>query len=307
MEKFSGEVAESYQAELKLTGRVRTRSLTGGKSAVFGATGTATAGYHLRGTKFDEGSGGSQLSEVNFGQRKIDLDRPIFTSHFVDEWEEMVNHYDVRGPISSAMGQALGVLTEQQNFRTLYKGSLTSSGAVDGQGGGNDITNADAGTSAGAFLTSLEAQILFWDNANVPEAGRFCFVRPDLYMKLVDLTDFQSVDLGNGGNGSLKDNMVGRLKGVDIFKTTVMPSDNYTDSNGGDDYTVSGMVNDYDCNMTNVVAVLGTPRALGTVTLKGVKIESKYDMMAGGTIFKASKAFGSGVLRESDCGSIRTA
>jgi hypothetical protein len=297
LKKFSGEVAEFYQAETKLLSRVRTKTIAGGKSYTFGATGDATAAYHLRGVRAID-----DLDQTQFGERLIKLDRPISNFQFIDEWEEMVNHFDVRGPIASAMGQAVGVLAEKQGFRTLFRGSEATAD-VAGQALGLQQTIANAGTSAADFLSGLEAQIQDWNEKNVPMAGRFCFVTPAVWNLLVDLTDFQSVDLGNGGNGSLKSNDVGMIKGVEIIMTSILPQDDYTTAPS---YTASGMNNDYRCDMEFCVGVFGTARAIGQVTLKGLQVVSQPEPLDSGTYLKTSKACGFGVLRESDCGSIIT-
>jgi len=302
LKKYGGEVAESYKESLVVMPRVRNRVLRGGKSATFGAVGNATAGYHLRGTRFDEDA---QLQTIEFGERVISLDRPMFHSTFIDEWEELVNHFDVRGPITRSQGHALGKLTEGNLMRLLAKGGDATSRAVADQPGGNDMVYLNADTNGADYVQALEDQVQYWDENDVPQEGRFCCVPPAQYRLLVDQTDFHSIDLGNSGNGSLKQGSIGMIRGVTILKSNLVPQDD-TSGDAAPDYATNGKVNDYRVDCADCIGVFGTPRALGVVSLMGVKIETQKDILLGGTIFKASKAIGAGILRESDCGVLRT-
>ena len=303
LQKYGGEVAESYKETLVVMPRVRVRTLRGGKSATFGAVGNATAGYHTAGTRFDEDA---QLSEIDIGERVISLDRPMFHSTFIDSWEEMVNHYDVRGPVTRSQGHALGKLTEQNLMALLAKGGDATAGAITDQPGGNDMVYANAGTNGADYVQAIEDQVQYWDENDVPQEGRFGCVPPAQYRLLVDQTDFHSIDLGNSGNGSLMEGSIGRVRGVTILKSNLVPS---TDTSGdaAPTYAGTGQVNDYRVDCSDCIGVFGTPRSLGVVSLMGVKIETQKDIMLGGTIFKASKAIGANILRESDCGVLRTA
>lgn len=303
LRKFSGEVITHYTAELKLLPRIRMKTLKGGKNYTFAATGEATARLHLRGERAID-----NLSNMEFGERLVKLDRPIVSEQFVDEWEEMVNHFDVRGPITEQMGQSVAQLAEQHAMRALFVGSEVSTD-VAGQPLGNQQVVANVATSAADALGAIEAQILYWNQNNVPMNGRFCLVTPEVWNLLVDLTDFQSVDLGNGGNGSIRTNMVGVIKGVEIIMTTVMPN---TDWAAGATYTPglsdgsNGYANNYVSDMEFCQMLFGTKRAIGGVTLKGLQIYAKKEELDGGSYFKASKTCGFSVLREVDCGSVIT-
>lgn len=303
LEKFGGEVAEAYHNEIVVAPRVRTRTLMGGKQATFPATGKLTAANHLRGTRFDEDA---QLSEWEFGERIISLDRPMFVSTFLDEAEEKMNHYEFRGALARAMAQAVAERSEDFLMRLIIKGADASSGPIADQAGGNDMVYANADTNGADLVTSLEDQVQYWDENNVPKPGRFMVVKPAQYRLLVDQTDFHSMDIGNSGNGSLKEGNVGRMRGVTILESNLVPS---TDTSGDSApaYATNGLVNDYRVDAADVVAVFGTPDSVGQLSLWGFRTESKYKMELGGHLFKVTKAVGAGLLREETCGVVRTA
>lgn len=303
LEKFGGEVAQAYMDEIVVAPRISTRTIKSGKQAQFPATGKLTASNHVRGTRFDEDG---NLSELEFGERVISLDRPAFVSCFLDEAEEKMNHYDTRGPLATAMAQALAELHETRlmQFMILGADSATGAGGMADQGGGNDMVDVNADTNGADLVTAIEDQVEFWDSASVPQGGRFCVVKPAQYRLLVDQTDFHSMDIGNSGNGSLKKGTIGEIRGVTVLKSNLLPqTDTSTDT---PTYAGEGIVNDYAVNAANVIAVFGTPRCVGQLSLWGFRAESKYKMELGGHLFKVTKAIGQNILREEDCGVLRT-
>ena len=200
------------------------------------------------------------------------------------------------------MGQAVAELAEVHAMRALFRGSEVSTD-VAGQALGNQQVVANVATSAADALGAIEAQILDWNQKNVPMPGRFALVTPEVWNLLVDLTDFQSVDLGNGGNGSIKSNEVGTIKGVEIIMTSIMPQSDFTTTPSLSDGT-NGYANNYVGDMEFCHILFGTKRAVGGVTLKGLQIVAKKEEMDGGTYLRAAKTCGFSVLRESDCGSV---
>ncbi len=302
LEKFSGETAASYKNNLVLMHRVRKYTLKGGKSHVFGAVGNATAKHHVRGTHTDEGT---NVGEIEFGERKIDLDRPIFSVAFVDEMEEFMNSYEVRGPVVDSLGSAVADLAESQLMALLAIGGDSTSGAVADQPGGNDMVYLNADTNGADYVEAIKQQVLYWNINKVPMPGRFAVVPPTQYQMLAEMTDFHNVDINNGGNGSMKEGTIGRMHGVDILMSTLVPS---TDISADPDpnYATNGKVNDYRVNAANCIGVFGTPRSLGVVKMKGFQIETEYVRKDKGTWFDASKVVGMNILRESDCGVLRT-
>jgi hypothetical protein len=302
LEKFSGEVLSAYVENLILNGRVRVKSLTGGaKSYTFGAIGHATAAQHLRGVdKYGE------VQEQKIGERLIHLDRPTFNIQFVDEWEEMVNHFDVRQPIAFEMGQAIQEAIEGRLMRLLVQGANKTSPLTD-QPTGNIITSANAGTSGSDLALAIKDQAKYLDTNSVPPDGRYVIVKPTQYYNLAEQTDFQDVNIGNGSNGSLKEGTIGRMYGIDILKSNLVPTTN-TLGDDAPDYEDNGFVNDYRADASNVVALFGTSRALGMVQMKGLAVSmDEQKLRYGGTFFHGARTVGAGVQRESDCGFVQTA
>lgn len=302
LEKYGGEVHMAYAETLAMAPRVRVKNLTGGaKSFTFGATGKSSARKHLRGEdKYGD------VVEQKIGERLIHLDRPDVNTQFVDQWEELVNHFDVRGPLAFEQGQAIAEALEDRLMRLLIIGAGTA-GPLTDHPAGKIVTSANADTSGADLADALKDVAIDWDNKSVPSSTRFCIVKPAQYYLLAEQTDFHSVDIGNGGNGSLKEGTIGRMYGFDILKSNLVPT---TDTSGDDapDYEANGFVNDYRVDASNTVAVCGTNRSVGMVQLQGLEIMMDEQVKRyGGTFIHGQRTYGAGLLRESDCAQIQTA
>lgn len=300
LEKFGGEVLTAYAENLVLVPRMRTRTLTNAKSATFGALGKLVAQQHLRGV--DKHSG---LAEQDVGEKLIHLDRPTYANTFLDEWEEMVNHYDLRQPIAFELGQAIAEDIETRFMRLLVRGASEASSFTD-HPSGNVITSANADTSGADLAEAFKEQAQFYDENSVPAQGRFGIVKPAQYYLLAEQTDFHDMQIGNGSNGSLKEGRIGRMYGIDVLMSNFVPA---TDTSGTTaDYETNGYVNDYFVDATNTVAVFGTGRALGMVQLQGLRmLMDENRARYGGTFFEASRTVGGNLLRPVDCGQVKTA
>lgn len=298
LEKFGGEVARAYAQNLVLAPRIRVKTLTKGKSFTFGATGKMTASYHLR-----AGDKNLALNELEVGERLIHLDRPITSDTFTDEWEEMANHWDIRGPIAEEMGQAIAELVEGNLMNLIIRGAGTA-GPVTGQPAGLVTISLDADTIAADLIVTIEDQVQYWNENSVPQGGRIMLVRPAQFRLLAQQTEFHDQTLGNNGNGSLKEGTVGRMKGVDILQSNLIPT---TDTSAlVPDYAINGQVNDYGSDALNTVALFTTGRALGMVQAKGLRMSMDTQERYGGTFFYGSRTVGANILRESDCGVVNT-
>jgi hypothetical protein len=128
------------------------------------------------------------------------------------------------------------------------------------------------------------------DENDVPEDGRFMFVRPKQYYKLVQAE--KTINRDFGGAGAYSDGKVYRVAGIEIVKTNNLPSG--VVSNGT---VAAGTGNKYAGTFTNVVGVVMHGSAVGTVKLLDLGMEAAYDIRRQGTLMVAKYAVGHGVLR----------
>ena len=128
----------------------------------------------------------------------------------------------------------------------------------------------------------------------VPAEGRKCFLRLEEYYKLANATNAVNVDFS--GRGSIAEGKVLRIAGIDLI-----PVPHFVDSNvnSGVDQgsATNGGSNPQAVNLSNFVALVSHPSAVGTVKLMDLGVEKEYDIRRQGTLMVAKYAMGHGVLR----------
>jgi hypothetical protein len=130
---FSGEVQARFAAQTVLRDKTRIRTIQSGRSAVFNAIGTTTAAYHVPGTEIP----GSNIKQ---DERVINIDDVLLASTFISDFNEAMNHYDVRSAFSREMGDALAQTYDRNLFAVAGAEVLAPSSAIADQGVAEAIT-----------------------------------------------------------------------------------------------------------------------------------------------------------------------
>ena len=128
----------------------------------------------------------------------------------------------------------------------------------------------------------------------VPSEGRKCFMRLEEYYKLANATNAVNVDFS--GNGSIAEGKVLKIAGIELVPVAHFVASNV---NSGVDQgsATAGGSNPQAVNLTNYVALVSHPSAVGTVKLMDLAVEKEYDIRRQGTLMVAKYAMGHGVLR----------
>ena len=257
------------------------RDIAHGKTAQFPASGKATATYHVPGTRL--------LGDViKHNERIIAIDSMLIADTFVSDFDEAMNHYQIRGEYADQLGASLARKGDKQLLQVAVL-AARSSATVNGGDGGSAVTNAAAKT-AGEVLASLmfDASQTF-DEKNVPEGGdtRYIAVKPAQYNLMVQTTKFLNKDWG--GAGSLSKGTIPVVDGMSVWKTNNLPT--------GVLSAETGTNNTYDGDFSKTAAVVWDRSAIGTVRLIGLKTEHDYLIRQQGTMMVAKYAMGHGVLR----------
>ena len=176
---FSGEVLASFQRENLMLGMTTVRTIANGKSAQFPVTGKISAGYHTVGTEITG-------SAVKHNEKIINIDDMLVASAFVAEMDELKNHYDVRSIYSKEMGQALAKTVDQNLLQLAILASQASANITTDLNGGLVLTDSDANTNMDSLIASIFEGIQRLDENDVPDAGRYIVVNPDIYYKLAN-------------------------------------------------------------------------------------------------------------------------
>jgi hypothetical protein len=291
---FAGEVITSFERASKTEGADMVRSISNGKSASFPVMGRIGAEYHAVGAEI-------LGSAVNHNEKVITINDLLISSVFVSNIEEAKNHWDVRSNFSTEMGRALSFQKDKHILQTIGQASLTTTPNVTGGDTTSNITNTgiasstDA-TAANAMIDAIFAAAKELDANYVPSEGRKCFMRLEEYYKLANATNAVNVDFSGGANGGVASGKVARIAGIELVPVPHFVSGNVTATTEKGSATNGGSF-PQAVNLSNFVALVSHPSAVGTVKLMDLAVEKEYDIRRQGTLMVAKYSMGHGVLR----------
>ena len=289
LQVFAGEVLTAFRKATIFEPLHTVRTISSGKSASFPIIGLNSAAYHTPGTMLTG-------NQVKHAEAVIKIDDKLVSNVFVADIDEAKNHYDVRAPYSTEMGNALAYKFDQNVAAMIAKAARTATNFNTDLPGGTRIKIVAASKSAitGAQLaTALFSAAQKMDENNLPENDRYCVLAPAEYYKLVQETNVINRDWG--GAGAYADGTVLRVAGITILKSNHLPTTNRS--------AASGEQNDYSADYTKSVALAFNKQAVGTVKLMDLKMEqtgSDVHALWQGTFMVASMALGTNILRP-DC------
>jgi len=320
LKKFAGEILTTFEENNVFKGLHTIRTIDNGKSAQFPVTGVASAAYYTPGQNIAD-SGNSYLSDIKKNEVVITIDDVLLASTFLSSIDDVKNHYDIRSVYASELGKALATRFDTaiaKVFIAAARSAATITGGKDGgvldvsanlmgnvSDGSDDADNTDPTGAELVAALFTAAQAL--DENDVPADDRFCVLRPQEYYKLITggsgslviSTSASNKDVG--GSGSLASGSIAQVAGINIFKSTHIPSTDLSAVATGDgaasNDVFGGSGAGYNGNFTNSIGIVAHPSAVGTVKLLDLATESEYQMERQGTLFVAKYAMGHGVLR----------
>ena len=253
---FSGEVLTSFEENNIFMGLVQTRTISSGKSAQFPVIGSYI-----------------DVSGIAAGERVITIDNLKYASVFVDNFEEAMSHYEVRGQYSTEIGRKLANNIDGDvvaTLRTCVGGVAAATGQPTPEATAIDagVLLADTAEVAGnKIIDSLFQAQTKLDEKDVP-GERYVVVTPAEYYKLVQSSKGTNSDftVSNGG--------------IDSGKITKI---------AGNNILVSNRLNAGEI-------IVFTTNAIGIVKLLDIKSEANYIPEKLGDLLTSSYAMGYGVL-----------
>jgi len=290
---FAGEVITSFDRASKTQGADMVRSISNGKSASFPVMGRIGAAYHAVGAEI--------LGDaVNSAEKVITINDLLISSVFVSNIEEAKNHWDVRSAYSTEMGRALSFQKDKHILQTIGQATLASANVTGGDATTNVINTGIASstdaTAANAMIDAIFAAAKELDANYVPSEGRKCFMRLEEYYKLANATNAVNVDFSGGANGGVASGKVAKIAGIELVPVPHFVSSNVTSGADAGSATNAGST-PQAVDLTNFVALVSHPSAVGTVKLMDLAVEKEYDIRRQGTLMVAKYSMGHGVLR----------
>ena len=290
---FAGEVITSFDRASKTQGADMVRSISNGKSASFPVMGRIGAEYHAVGAEI-------LGSAVNSAEKVITINDLLISSVFVSNIEEAKNHWDVRSAYSTEMGRALSFQKDKHILQTIGQATLASANVTGGDATTNitntGIASSTDATAANAMIDAIFAAAKELDANYVPSEGRKCFMRLEEYYKLANATNAVNVDFSGGANGGVASGKVARIAGIELVPVPHFVTGNVTATTEKGSATNGGSF-PQTVNLTNFVALVSHPSAVGTVKLMDLAVEKEYDIRRQGTLMVAKYSMGHGVLR----------
>ena len=290
---LAGEVITSFDRASKTQGADMVRSISNGKSASFPVMGRIGAEYHAVGAEI-------LGSAVNSNEKVITINDLLISSVFVSNIEEAKNHWDVRSAYSTEMGIALSFQKDKHILQTIGQATLASANVTGGDATTNvvntGIASSTDATAANAMIDAIFAAAKELDANYVPSEGRKCFMRLEEYYKLANATNAVNVDFSGGANGGVASGKVAKIAGIELVPVPHFVSSNVTSGADAGSATNGGST-PQAVNLSNFVALVSHPSAVGTVKLMDLAVEKEYDIRRQGTLMVAKYSMGHVVLR----------
>jgi hypothetical protein len=233
---FGGEVLSLFEQKTVMKPLITVRNISQGKSATFPLYGSLAAKFHKPGENLLESSNG-YLTEVKFAERVLNIDGQLVAGSFVADIDELLNHWDVRGPIATEIGRQLAYYFDRVAIATMIAAARTTTAPITYKTSGNkdlvgwtDATTVGASWSAGNFINACYNAAVNFDQKDVPEEGRVMLVSPDTYWKLINsgnaaVSQIMSSDYSRG-NADVASGRLYQIAGFRLVKTPLLPSVN---------------------------------------------------------------------------------
>lgn len=274
LKQFGGETLTEFERLTVFKDKHFTRTISGGRSAQFPYIGKATAVYKTPGTSLDG-------QTINGAEKVITIDGLLTSSVSIEDIEEAMMHYDLRGPYAEALGRALAYMYDANVARCMVLSARATS-PLTGRPGGTRITNLNIGTDGQVLEDALWTAAQTFDQNDVPEGSRRAFFRPVQYNLLARRTNLVSKDFGNGGN--LATGMLPTVANIDLVKSNHVPN--------ADQSADTSIFSKYRANYSATRGIIATEMAAATVQLMGMSMESDYEIRNQGTFVVAKYAVG---------------
>jgi hypothetical protein len=305
---FTGEILTAFEMAVKFRDTIRTRTVIGQKAAEFAATFKAKARYHVPGSEIN----GQNIAHTNV---TVSIDDLLIADTFVAKIDELKNHYDVRGPYATELGNALALFYDRQVMQSIIA-SARGGALFVGDQGGTVLQETDIGVAAD-FVTSasdlfavlnLAKQRLDEKDVPVDTMQVFAGLKPAQWYLLANSD--KNLDKDYDGQGSVGvqglktvSDIVIRKSNAPLFGLDVQPYNVSTKPAGlvGHPTHVDGLPVEYPtkyhADLSNTVGAVWVEPAAAMLQLAGLEIESEWDIRRQGTLMVAKMAIGSDKLR----------
>ena len=273
---FSGELFKAYQNKTIARDLCTRRTLKNGKSMQFIFTGVLDAYYHTPGKPIlgaVSEAANANANQLDVAEKTIVMDDLLIASTFVDDLDELLAHYDLRGEIARKLGYSLANAYDQKIFRAAAMASQQGR-AVAGQFAGARIEIGNANKQGTANHAQKMVDAFFkaatrFDETNVPAEGRVAILPPASYYDLITKVDEQLVNRDVVGDSLQSGTGVYSIAGIKILKSNNLPTSNSASTH------VDGENNDYSFAANqNLQGIIMHKDSVGVVEAIGPSVQT---------------------------------
>lgn len=320
LKTFGGEVLKHFDEKFSLKDKIRTRTISGGKTAQFPGIGQASAEHFVPGQEIV-----GQAMKTD--EKTISIDDFIVSSVFLNNIDEMLTHFEYRSEYSKQMAASIALTCERTLFQMAVRdarlGDQYNAAQVPGvdpafaaaTGAGKGIVDMEnavtkhVGTSAGAaeLVTSAFEAAAYFDEHDIPMEGRHLYVSPRVYYSLINQNDKTIINSDfSAGNGNYGDAVIYKVAGFNIVPTNHLAINGTANTNTGPDgrtplnAPAGGLGQDYAVNASDTLGMFMHTEGLGMVKLQDLTTESEYSVAKQGTLLVSKLLMGAATLRP-DC------
>lgn len=280
---FGGEVLTAFNVATVMRDKHMVKSLEKGKEFRFPAIWEASTQYHTPGTIITGGS-------IPHTDIAVSPDDKLISDVFVADIDEIMNHYELRGPYAAALGNALARFYDSNVVRRVVQ-SARGGALFTGDQGGSTITNASFLTDAQALFDGLSTAKQTMDEKNVPvnDVPLYGLVKPAQWY-LMARSDRNLNRFFTDGSATLQRQSLHTVDEIVILKSNTTPF-------GVNDAANSAIPAKYRADFTNTAGIVWTPMAAATAEVQGVSTQVVDQPEKQGTLLIARQMVGTDPLR----------
>jgi hypothetical protein len=299
LELSAGEVLTAFASATIMRDKHETKTLSGGKNFRFPAIWRATGGYHTPGTEI-------LGRQINHTEIKIDPDDKLISDVFVSDIDEILNHFDVRQPYTTEMGEFLARKYDTNVMRTIIRAARGGPLFTGDQGGGA-LQDATFTTSATALIDGFSAAKQAMDEKDVPVNSMpvHGLLRPAQWY-LIARSD-KNLNADFGGGASIRKMTLTTIDDIQIHKSNLTPfaedsrSGNFILTNN-DAFTPAYYRGSYG----TTVGLVWTPMAAASAIVQDVSFQIEEQPRKQGALMLARLMVGTRTLRNKCAMELRT-
>jgi len=228
----------------------------------------------------------------------VTVDDKLISDVFVDQVDELKNHYDVRAPYVAELGQAVALHFDRNVSATILR-AARGPALFSGDQGGSALTNLDFDTDANVLIQGLNDAKQAMDEKDVPvdTSQVWAMMKPAQWYLIANSDKNINRDTGES---SINRQELRTISDISIVKSNAVRF-------GNDDSANGDFLPKYQLDQSTTVASVWTEAAAATVRLLDLQIEQGYDIRRQGDLMIAKLVVGSDPLRTKCAVELKTA